>query len=480
MHSSPGAAALLILGCSSDWTLPRDPLPEASVAIEPFGSSAQAPEVLRLRVGGVLGRAELADFRLFQGELGDYHLGRVRARDLPKTLLEREVPVVVWPEQPELVVAPAAVLEPGRHSLAAPELGLIVAFDVVPTGRPRFERLWPPRETAQYGGLSLFAGDARAVPDQTLWLAPAGVAARVAPGLDDQGNFAERVLRLAPAAGAPDGALLLPPLLAGDAWLEPLPFELRAPPAAVPLCEPHEIALGPACAFVDDDRVVLRAPEAPVLLAVDTPQRLLAVVTPGASLSVRGLEPGRQARLAGTGFDLSGASHPFAVAIEAARARPHLVINEVLADPAGEEARSEWVELVNDGAQAVELGGYSLVDAGGAFALPPARLEPGELALLVGPDFAPDPELDIGFPEAARVFALPALGKAGLSNGGELLRLVAADGSVVSRWPAQAAPAPGQSLARRAPDAADSEAQSFGPHAPPGASPGAPNALSSR
>jgi hypothetical protein len=73
--------------------------------------------------------------------------------------------------------------------------------------------------------------------------------------------------------------------------------------------------------------------------------------------------------------------------------------------------------------------------------------------------------------------SLPALGTAGLSNSGELLRLVDAGGSVVSRWPSLAAPAPGQSLARRAPDALDAEASSFAPHAPPGASPGAPNSL---
>jgi hypothetical protein len=482
MHSRLSVASLLLLGCSPDWELPRDERPAASIAIEPFGSLEQAPEVLRLRVAGVLGRTELADFRLFQGELSDYHLGRVRARELPQTLLEREVPAVVWPEPPELVVAPAAILGPGRHSLAASGLGLIAAFDVVPTGNPQLERFWPPRERSSGGGLSLFAADATSIAEETILLSPAGVSARLAPGLDESGAFAERVLRIAPepAAELPDGALVLPPLAAAGSWFEPLPFELRATRTALPVCEPHELALGPACAFVDDDRVVLRAPETPALFALDQPERLLAVAAPGASLSVRGLEPGKPARLAGSAFAVSGERFAVDLAIHAAPGRAHLVINEVLANPAGDEGRSEWVELVNDGTQAVELDGYALVDTGGSFPLPPARLAPGELALLVGPDFDPDPELDVAVPREVRVLALPALGKAGLSNGGELLRLFAPDGSVVSRWPALAAPGPGQSLARRAPDAADTEAASFAPHAPPGASPGAPNALSSR
>jgi hypothetical protein len=72
---------------------------------------------------------------------------------------------------------------------------------------------------------------------------------------------------------------------------------------------------------------------------------------------------------------------------------------------------------------------------------------------------------------------LDALGRSGLANGGELLRLSDASGRVLSRFPALKASQAGVSLARRTNEAPDDEAGSFGLHAAPGASPGAPNTL---
>ena len=73
----------------------------------------------------------------------------------------------------------------------------------------------------------------------------------------------------------------------------------------------------------------------------------------------------------------------------------------------------------------------------------------------------------------------PVLARAhwGLANAGELLRLRDPNGDVVSRFPALATPAAGTSVARRTPDAPDTDASAFGAHASPGASPGRPNAL---
>ena len=56
---------------------------------------------------------------------------------------------------------------------------------------------------------------------------------------------------------------------------------------------------------------------------------------------------------------------------------PHLVINEVLANPIGPEPHQEWVELYNDGAVAAELADFALCDIGGEAWLPEAVLEPG-------------------------------------------------------------------------------------------------------
>src|SRR5262245_61595554 len=111
----------LATACAPDWGVPSVERTVTSTVIEPWGSLESAPEVLRLRISGALGRSALEDFRLFAGELSQYHLGRVRARELPQTLLERELALVVWAEPPEVVVAPAQVLLPGRFSVATPE-----------------------------------------------------------------------------------------------------------------------------------------------------------------------------------------------------------------------------------------------------------------------------------------------------------------------------------------------------------------------
>ncbi|HEX6276570.1 MAG TPA: hypothetical protein VFZ53_26190 [Polyangiaceae bacterium] len=75
-------AALFVLSCSSDLHLPESGAPGApSVALDPAGSLDAAPSVFRLRVRGAALRSALADFHLFTGELGAYHLGRIRARD---------------------------------------------------------------------------------------------------------------------------------------------------------------------------------------------------------------------------------------------------------------------------------------------------------------------------------------------------------------------------------------------------------------
>jgi len=474
-------SAVITLACAPGWDVPSVQAVETSTSVDPFGSLEAAPEVLRLRIEGALGRSALQDFRLFEGELSPYHLGRVRARELPKTLLEREVPLVVWAEPPQIVAAPTEVLAPGRFSLATPELGLVASLTVVATETATLERLWPPAESGSGAGLSIFCGDAAAlVPSGNAVLAPAGVSASIGPGLDEAGSFSEQCLRIEPERSElplADGALLLPPLLGIGVAFEPLPLIARAASSGEPSCEPDQFPLGPACARLDDDRITIFGTEQASLWAIAEPTRVLGVAEPTASLVVRGLEPGTSARVVGSAFDSAGTAHAIDVSVSLAPRREHLVVNEVLADPAGPEASGEWVELVNDGTSELELADFEFRDSGGSVRLPAARLAPGAFALLVGPEFAPDPELDVLPVPGTRILALAALGKAGLSNGGELLRLTSGAGVVVARWPALAAPAPGQSLARRTPAASDSEAASFGAHAAPGASPGAANVL---
>jgi hypothetical protein len=139
----------------------------------------------------------------------------------------------------------------------------------------------------------------------------------------------------------------------------------------------------------------------------------------------------------------------------------HIVINEVLANPLGPEPAQEWVELVNDGSIEADLAGYVLEDIGGKTDLPKARLAPGAHALIVNDAFVLDDELDPVPAPRALVLHVPKLGKGGLSNSGEPLKLVDSTGRVVSRFPIGPRVKAGSSVARVLPSSPDGLASSF-------------------
>ncbi len=469
--------ALVLLSSCAELAVPTaPPTLESSVLVEPLGDLEAAPAVLRLRAAGVIGRSALADLRLFEGSLSAYYLRRLATREVPESLLEREIPVAVWADATDAVVAPVRALPSGRYSLVTPELGLLAEVAVDDALVPWLERLWPPRSDSYGSGFAVFCGsDAPLARPGPVTLEPSGAGAELRPGIGVADLFPDRCVSLEPSAPGPEGALALPPALAGGVGFEPLPSVLTSEGVAPVTCEPGQLALGPACAVLDDDRVELRAPDEPALFVIEEPTPLLGVAAPGASLIVRGLEPGIPVRFRASAFDRAGVGTSIDRLLTGAERRAHVVINEVLSNPAGPEEGGEWLELVNDGREPVELEGFELRDAGGAVSLPVARIAPGEHVLLVARGFAPDVELDVSPAAGTRTLELEELGRSGLSNGGELLRLSDASGRVVSRFPALKASQAGVSLARRVPEAPDDEASSFGLHAAPGASPGAPN-----
>lgn len=467
---------VLVSGCS-ELGLPSPPSrPGMRVTVEPLGDLARAPSVLRLRVGGGLGSTALPDYRLFQGALSSYHLGRIRARELPSTLLERELEVVTWSEPPDVVVAPALALPSGVVSLTTPEQGLVAEVAVDATLVPWLERRWPARGERRGTGLQIFCGaGASSVAEGPVALLPSGLSAELRLGLGTQGLFADSCIRLEPE-GESDAVPSLPPLLVGDVALEPVPLLAGPAPLVDVVCAEGELELGPACVGVDDDRITVSTYGGPSLWAFAEPEHVLGMVESGASFVLRGLDPGTT-RLAGVAFDRAGTS--FAIDTEVTTEAPHahVVINEVLANPAGPEGTSEWLELVNDGGASVDLAGFSLSDAGGSSVLPSVTLEPGAFALVVGDGFDPEPALDVLPAAGTRLVRVPALGAGGLSNSGEPLRLRDHAGRLLSTFPSLPAKHAGISIARRTPDALDTEPASFAEHATPGASPGAPNTL---
>jgi len=459
--------------CAPELRLPAE---ERTLVLElepPAEPDAVTP-VVRLSVAAAIDPAGL---RLFRDELSDYHLGRLRAGELPSTLLEREVPTLAYTTAGRATSAPIDVLTPGVYSLASADHGLLGSFAVVPSPtEPVLTRLWPPAGAA--AARAIYCGERGLSEPLEVTLEPVAITARLTPGASSDGLFADRCLRLEALEPLPAGTLALPPPRAADVLLEPRPLFGGEPAAAVaPGCSPDEIELGGACASVGDDRLFLRA-SAPVLVVFREPSPLLVVLEgPGPSHVLQGLPPASELWLSGEAIDGAGRVRDFRAPITTAPAVARVVINEVLANANGSEPAQEWIELVNDGSKAEELGGYRLEDGGGSVTLPERRLEPGEFVVLVSAEYVLDATLDVVPVDDGVLLRLPALGKSGLSNSGEPLRLFDPEGGLVSRFPALKATAAGVSLARRTPASSDDDASAFAAHAAPGASPGAPNAL---
>jgi hypothetical protein len=465
-------ALLLGIGCSPELAPPRARAAPV-LAFVPSASAEEVTPVVRLELGTWTDPATL---RLFHDELSDYHVGRVRDGELPGTLLEREVPSLAFAGSSGATSAPLEVLTAGIYSLASAELGLVGVFAVATsTAPPVLGRRWPPPGLA--GGVAIYCGDQAPGEGGEVLLEPASSPARFSPGITSQALFSESCLRLDVTEPLAEGAVALPPPEFGGVLLEPLPLYGGEPTlVSGPPCSASEFALGPACVAVADDRLTLRSNQ-PLLIVFEQPAPALVELRAGASEVVRGLLPESEIWLAGEVLDAAGRSTAFAQRVTTAAAEPRLVLSEVLANAAGPEPGQEWIELVNGGAAALDLAGYTLEDGGGSATLPARLLAPGAYVVLVSEQYVPDPALDLTAADPAQLVVLPSLGKSGLSNSGELLRLFDPSGQLVSSFPALKAAAAGKSLARRAPESPDDDPEGFGLHAAPGASPGAPNVL---
>ncbi|HVZ74225.1 MAG TPA: lamin tail domain-containing protein [Polyangia bacterium] len=146
------------------------------------------------------------------------------------------------------------------------------------------------------------------------------------------------------------------------------------------------------------------------------------------------LPPSTDATLVVRAVDRAGnVAESAAVAWRTPAALPPLAITEVLANAAGAEPAQEFVELRNLGAEDVSTEGLAIADSRGSDALPAATIAPGEYALVVtsayvatgGPDTPPRAGTQL-----LRVDA--RIGADGLSNGGEVTRLLSGDAVVSS------------------------------------------------
>jgi hypothetical protein len=234
-----------------------------------------------------------------------------------------------------------------------------------------------------------------------------------------------------------------------------------------------ELAFGPGCARVFDDRLAGRSPNAPALWSIqgDGVDCIFATAA-GEPFVVAPLPASSTISLNIDTIDNGGEALRAIFSASTLPPMPHVILNEVLANPVGPEPAQEWVEIVNDGAAPAELAGYVLVDIGGETPLPAATLEPGRFALIVNETFVEDDGYDVAPAPSTQILRVPKLGQAGLANGGEPLLLRAPDGDVISRFPPGFKPKPGMSVSRRDPREPDASIQAFLVTAP---TPGQPN-----
>ena len=446
-----------------------------TVTIEPPADAAAAPAVLRLSIDV----PDASGLGLYRGTLSRYHLGRIERHDVPKTLLERRVPTRAWrADGGAVVLAPTVVLEHGETYSAASPRGLLSVLRVEPApSLPVLGRAWPPRDAGGARHVVLCGEATPRLDPIEVPLGGASATAVIAAGADSRGAGVDLCLHLRPTQPLLPGATYLPPPRAAGVALDPAPlFELEQPDVVPADCEQPEITVLDGCLSVLDDRVVLRSFDAPSFWILESDgRRLLQAVAPGGRVVLGGFVPKTRRSLHFARLDLRGTLRSEALEVVLDAPRPHLVLNEVMANPLGVEPDQEWIEIVNDGTTVTNLGGFTLADVGGEVVLPDFALSPGDFVLVVSEAFDPASRWDMAPAPGTPLVRVASLGKNGLANSGEPLELWSPDGVVVSRWPRLPKPKAGISVARRTPASLDDDPGSFALHAADGASPGAPN-----
>lgn len=190
-------------------------------------------------------------------------------------------------------------------------------------------------------------------------------------------------------------------------------------------------------------RVALQTDEAAsvsVLLRSGEVQRIVSAgagttqFTVAASLAA--FPPGVEVEVVARATDPAGnASESAGVALVVPPGLLPLAITEVLANASGPEPAQEYVELRNLGSGPLDVAGLTIEDAKAADVLPSVIVEAGAYALIVPSGFDPASPLDAAPLAGVPLVRVDArLGSDGLTNGGEVVRLRAAGGTILSSY----------------------------------------------
>jgi hypothetical protein len=201
------------------------------------------------------------------------------------------------------------------------------------------------------------------------------------------------------------------------------------------------------------------------------------VTTFSVAAPVASFGAGAEVQIVARVVDLAGnVAESASVAVRVPATLLPVAITEIHANPAGPEPAQEYVEIRNLDHAALDLEGLLLEDSKGADILPASKLDGGGYALIVPAAFDATNMADRS-PRAGTPFIRvdARLGSDGLSNGGEVVRLRASDGTLMSSYSAaidvSTSKWSGKSIHRLSEDACDQPANWT--HLPASATPGA-------
>jgi hypothetical protein len=481
-----GAGACMDLDRSREATAANPAWPQ--VALEPAEADGRLASVPRIVVRFNGPAADPSEGMLFEGALSAHDLQQLAQGDVGDALQARRVPTLAWLRTDrQLVVAPTTLLGLGqKYTLAIPRLGwrsAMLTVDQDPA--PMLKRIWPPPQQAATASVGIWclsdapSGDPDPMPSQILWLQPANVAGLLqAGGLEGMGAGCMRWTSL---QGGDRGPLMPPAtmILPDGRYARVEPTVLQALQQQEPVqeaqCDSVAQGFGPGCAQVWDDRVRVVAGGPPLWMGLEIAAlRRVGVLDDEHSMMIRPLPVDQPLQGVVRWLDVAGRLGWAQVQLRTKPAMAHVVLNEVMANPAGKEPDQEWVELYNDGTGAVQLQGWSFEDQQATVSIPAYEMAPGSYVLLVPLSYERDSLADSPPAPGTVVLRMTSLGKRGLSNSGERVGLRDAAGREVSVVPAIPSPRQGTSIARIAPDAPDQTGASFVMW-PDGGTPGASN-----
>lgn len=471
---SPQAAACVQLTDLSDR---GDAPPAAAIAVQcdPAAAEDVIAPVVYFRLARSDGPLIPEDVVLAKGELTERELTSLATGQASITLRRRLLPAEMWTGLAgEIVVAPHAELTLGSVvSIGVPPLGWSKAFAVVDEDpAPRLHRVWPVGKSPASLGLIVWclrSPTPGSVPVQAreLSLGPRSVRGTLNLGALD--GFGGACVHWAAAVSEVPQTIVAPPAATLDdgtlARIEPERIDATNAAGAEDErleCTDGRVAIGPGCAEVLDDRMLLHANGAAALVAVEVLGGRSAGVLDGtATMLIRPLPPSSRVEGWTRFVDAWGRQYDGDFAVNTLAVQPHVVINEVMANPAGQEPDQEWVEVYNDGLGTVELQGWKLEDTGLTAELPQQELEPGKFALVVNDSYREDDGADAPPAKDTPVLRVPHLGKSGLSNTGEEIVLLDTTGRAMSRVPPRASTRQSVTLSRVVPDAPDLQYESY-------------------